>query len=90
LLKLEEFLTIKCKKKTRTIDDNGLNPNWNESIVCNFSRSEHDIILFHVMDKEIIGADHTIAQFAIPVENIRSGYRVVPLYDATCRELPIS
>jgi len=81
---------IKCIKKTRTISDNGLNPNWNESFVCEFSRSEHDFIIFHVMDSETFGHDHSIAQFAIKVENIRPGYRVVPLYDEVFRELPIS
>jgi len=90
LLRLEEYLTTKCKKKTRTISDNGLNPNWNESIVCNFSRSEYDFIVFRLMDSEKFSTDLSIAQFAVRVENIRPGYHVVPLYDEIFRELPIS
>eukprot|EP01092_Planopodium_desertum_P014988 TRINITY_DN77395_c0_g1_i1.p1 TRINITY_DN77395_c0_g1~~TRINITY_DN77395_c0_g1_i1.p1 ORF type:complete len:186 (-),score=21.27 TRINITY_DN77395_c0_g1_i1:35-523(-) len=68
--------------KTKTIPDNGFNPDWNETFTFTFTQSHLAILTFLVEDEDAVGFDH-IAHFSIPVESIRPGYRVVHLQDNT-------
>jgi len=58
---------------------------WEETFSFDFTRSELAMIFFRVWDHE-----RKIAHNAIPVEALRSGYRILPLFDEVGRELPLS
>lgn len=62
--------------KTKTIIDNGFNPDWNETFEFPLVHSATAILLIMV-------CDHTnrIGHYAIPVHSILQGYRYVPLLD---------
>ena len=69
-----------AKHSTSTIRNNGFNPSWKAETSMQFEITEPELALlsFEVMDSEM-GGDRSVAQYVLPVDCIRKGYRVVPL-----------
>ena len=74
--------------KTETVQNNGLNPIWDEKEGANFNVDDpcSAIILFSLWDVDVgnesEGQENFIAGAAIPVSCMREGYRSIPLFDA--------
>eukprot|EP01006_Ploeotia_vitrea_P059870 TRINITY_DN74919_c0_g1_i1.p1 TRINITY_DN74919_c0_g1~~TRINITY_DN74919_c0_g1_i1.p1 ORF type:complete len:760 (-),score=62.07 TRINITY_DN74919_c0_g1_i1:93-2372(-) len=68
--------------KTKTIDDNGFDPFWDETATFTTSAPEITMITIRVMDSDM-GSDDTVGEASIPLESIRTGYRCVPLANPT-------
>ncbi|RNA22069.1 1-phosphatidylinositol 4-5-bisphosphate phosphodiesterase delta-1 [Brachionus plicatilis] len=68
----------KQEKKTQTIRDNGLNPIWNEDLEFNIHCPELAFVRFIVKDEDL-GSDDFVGSNAFRFENIKQGYRHVPL-----------
>jgi len=75
-------------EKTPTVDDNGFNPTWNTVHEFSLAASELDFLCFRVMDRDTIGSDEFLAHAELPVESIRTGYRVVALQDLYNKPIP--
>jgi len=75
----------KAVRKTRQIDKDGFSPLWEETFSFDLARSDLALIYFRVWDHE-----RKIAHNAFPVESLRSGYRLLPLFDEVGRELPLA
>ncbi|EGR28562.1 phosphatidylinositol-specific phospholipase x domain protein [Ichthyophthirius multifiliis] len=66
-------------RKTRIISDNGFHPIWNSKIFeFKLRCPELSLLIFRVMDSDIL-LDTQLGQYALPVDTIRPGYRIVPL-----------
>lgn len=68
------------EKKTRTINDNGFNPTWNEVFTFEVSNPDISMLLFAVFDEDV-GSQEFIAFGSLPVTCIRPGIRLVNLLD---------
>lgn len=66
--------------RTKTIDNNGFNPIWDEVFTFKISKPECAEILFRVYDADL-DRDDFVAFSAIPVVNLLEGFRNVKLYD---------
>jgi len=71
---------ISQEKKTRTINDNGFNPTWNEVFSFDVTNPDIAMLLFTVMDEDV-GSQEFIAFGSLPVTCIRPGIRLVNLHD---------
>jgi len=69
-------------QKTKVVKNNGFNPVWNAEFKFPICYPELAVLLFSVSDADVISSDDFIGQYAIPILNIREGYRSVPLKDA--------
>ena len=67
------------KEQSKVIENNGFNPVWNQKFEFGIRMAEIALLSFRVYNKTFLGKSK-IAQYAIPIECIRNGYRVVPLY----------
>ncbi|KAG9408830.1 1-phosphatidylinositol 4,5-bisphosphate phosphodiesterase delta-4 [Aphanomyces cochlioides] len=68
------------QKKSQTIQDNGLNPNWNFEAKLDVGlESACHILVLTVMDYDL-DRDDLIGFAALPLTCIREGYRTVPLH----------
>eukprot|EP00743_Colponemidia_sp_Colp-15_P005877 GILK01006318.1.p1 GENE.GILK01006318.1~~GILK01006318.1.p1 ORF type:complete len:964 (+),score=217.74 GILK01006318.1:37-2892(+) len=70
---------------TKTIDNNGFNPIWNETFTFVLSMAELDMLTIQVYDKDIMSKDDYIGHYALPVSCIREGYRRIPLLSANMK-----
>lgn len=70
----------KCNKlgRTNTINNNGFNPRFGENYSFQVYCPELAVLVFQVFDEDNM-SNEFIGSYAIPVECIRTGYRVVPL-----------
>lgn len=68
--------------KTRTINDNGFNPVWNQAFTFEITSPELTYVTFHVNDEDVLSHDF-IAFASVPVCCLRPGYRTLRLYNAT-------
>jgi len=67
--------------KTKIIKNNGFHPVWNSDFkipICNMDLS---LLLITVNDSDFVSADDFLAQWAMPVNCIREGYRHIALKD---------
>merc|ERR1711871_637585 len=72
----EDRVTLNSK----TINNNGFNPVWNEIFVIDVLRPDTAMLTFRCMDEDI-DFDDFIASSSIPVCHLRPGYRMVQLYN---------
>lgn len=76
-----------CNKKTGTVMNNGLNPNFkgkNNKCIFKIHCPDMAMLLFSVFDENSL-KNERVAWYALPVECLRSGYRMVPLRN--CKNL---
>jgi len=79
-----------CKEfKTTTIMDNGFNPTWKQSFEFSISCSPLAILSIAVYDYESLHKNQHMGHYAIPVESLLPGYRMVPLYDGNTDSHPL-
>jgi len=67
-----------CKRRTKTIIDNGFNPVWEETITFSLTFPELAIVRFVVWDEDPVGRDF-IGQITFPFSSLKQGYRHVHL-----------
>lgn len=67
-----------CKRRTKTVMDNGFNPVWEETITFILTFPDLAIFRFVVWDEDPIGRDF-IGQVTFPFTSIMQGYRHVHL-----------
>ena len=69
--------------KTKIIQNNGLNPVWNEEVTYEAEEEEINMIVFKIFDD-----DNTILCWnALPIECLKEGIRVVEMKDPQLKEL---
>ncbi len=61
-----------CEKKTKSIQDNGFNPIWNEDFKFLVNCPELAFVKFTVFDEDV-GKDDFLGEYAIRFSNIRQG-----------------
>lgn len=66
--------------RTKTVDDNGFNPIWDEVFTFTVTNPECAQLLFRVYDADL-DRDDFVAFSSIPVLNLLEGFRNVSLYD---------
>eukprot|EP00755_Sulcionema_specki_P020802 Sspe_Gene.72835::Locus_43641_Transcript_1_1_Confidence_1.000_Length_3303::g.72835::m.72835 len=83
----DPFVEVRCdglrstsKYRTRTVQDNGFNPMWEEEITFEIEDAEEAILTFSVMESDLISTE-TLAQRSVPVCCLQSGYRCLFLRD---------
>merc|ERR1719433_1367553 len=79
-----------AKFKTKSVNDNGFNPDWNESFDFQISNPDLALLRFVIYDVDIFGDSNFIGQYTVPVKCIRSGYRSIPLKNAFSEDLELS
>ncbi|CAM9658965.1 unnamed protein product [Ectocarpus fasciculatus] len=69
-----------AEHRTRTVDNNGFNPIWDEVFTFTVSNPECAQLLFRVYDADL-DRDDFVGFSSIPVLNLLEGFRNVTLYD---------
>jgi len=65
--------------RTKHVDGNAINPTWNEKCEFSINMSQIAVLVIKVGSfRKHLKYEH-IGHFSVKVENIRPGYRVVPL-----------
>ncbi|XP_060104021.1 1-phosphatidylinositol 4,5-bisphosphate phosphodiesterase delta-1 [Heteronotia binoei] len=67
------------KKQTRVIDNNGFNPNWNETFEFDVDVPELALVRFMVEDFDTSTKNDFIGQFTAPFGSLKQGYRHIHL-----------
>ena len=75
-----------CKFKSKTIPNNGVDPEWHETFSSKIFLVENAIIRFSVVNDN---NGNLLGQFTMPVECIDQGYRHVPLRTAYSEYIPL-
>jgi Ca2+-dependent lipid-binding protein len=78
------------KYKTKTINDNGFNPFWDDSFDFQVFNPDLALLRFVVYDVDIFGDSNFIGQYTTPMRCLRSGYRSIPLKNAFSEDLELS
>jgi len=68
--------------KTKTIQNNGFNPKWDETVNFKISKSDLAMVLVELFDEDKLSKDDFIAYAAFPVESLNPGYRSLSLYNS--------
>lgn len=76
------------KVHTKTVNNNGFNPVWNEAFAFRLQVPDLAIIYFNVYDKDEMSKDDFIAQSAIPFHSLQEGYRHVHLRTKSDQLIP--
>ncbi|UJR20415.1 hypothetical protein I4U23_023546 [Adineta vaga] len=66
-------------QKTRKIDDNGFDPEWNETFQFDIYFPQMCLLRFDVYDHDRFSRDDRLAYFCLPITTIQTGYRHVHL-----------
>ena len=69
---------MKSQKKSKLVQDNGLNPQFNEKFQFKINCIDLAFLSFQVFDRDNFN-DEKLAWFCLPVNRLRNGLRVVPL-----------
>nr|ABM55782.1 phospholipase C gamma [Chaetopterus pergamentaceus] len=78
------------KYKTSTVQDNGLNPVWNEQCDFDIINPEVALLRFVVQDMDMFNDPHFMGQAVFPVKCLRSGFRSVPLKNGNSEDLELT
>ena len=79
-----------AKYKTKSVSDNGFNPDWNDSFDFQIHNPDLAILRFVIYDVDIFGDANFIGQYSVPVRCIRHGYRSIPLKNAYSEDLELA
>ena len=80
-----------CQKmKTRVVNDNGLNPVWDESFNIRIQNPPMALFRLSVYDEDMFGEPNFLGAATYPCTCILSGYRAVPLNNGHSEELELS
>jgi hypothetical protein len=81
MVSINGVATDNVEHRTKTVDNNGFNPIWDEVFTFTVSNPECAQLLFRVYDADL-DRDDFVAFSAIPVSNLLEGFRNVSLYDS--------
>uniref|UniRef100_A0AC35TUI7 Phosphoinositide phospholipase C n=1 Tax=Rhabditophanes sp. KR3021 TaxID=114890 RepID=A0AC35TUI7_9BILA len=70
-----------AEERTKTVRNESVNPNFDESLQFQISVPELALVRFLVLDDDFVGDDF-IGQYTIPFECLQSGYRHIPLLNS--------
>lgn len=73
--------------KTSVIQNNGFNPQWNETVSFTLNFPELVLLRFAVYDSDRY-VDDFIGYYVIPMSCLQQGYRHFPLYNRTGDQMP--
>ena len=73
---------------TKVVDNNGFNPIWKETFKFEIRKPELAVLTFQVLDHDVVGKNTKICQYAITMNMIRTGIRVVHMLDTNLDPLP--
>lgn len=79
-----------AKFKTKTVNDNGFNPVWNDTFDFQIFNPDLALLRFVIYDVDIFGDSNFIGQYTVPVRCIRSGYRSIPLKNVYSEDLELA
>ena len=65
--------------KTKVIENNGLDPTWNEKFSLKIKYPQMALLYFSVYDFDAFTRDDKLAHFCLPVTIIQPGYRHIHL-----------
>jgi hypothetical protein len=66
-------------RKTKVIENNGLNPIWNEKFSFQIKYPQMALVYFSVYDYDAFTRDDKLAHFCLPLKMIQTGYRHIYL-----------
>ncbi|CAM4790482.1 unnamed protein product [Rotaria magnacalcarata] len=66
-------------EKTKVIENNGLNPIWNEKFSFHIKYSQLALVYFSVYDHDSFTLDDKLAYFCLPLTMMQTGYRHIHL-----------
>ncbi|UJR36404.1 hypothetical protein I4U23_029127 [Adineta vaga] len=66
-------------QKTRAIDDNGLDPIWNEKFIFKIKYPQLALVYFTIYDYDSFSRDDKLAHFCLPLTAMQTGYRHIHL-----------
>ena len=79
-----------ARYKTKSVNDNGFNPDWNDSFHFKVQNPELAFLRFVIYDVDIFGDSSFIGQYTVPVRCLRTGYRSIPLKNAYSEDLELA
>jgi len=65
--------------KTKIIENNGLDPIWNEKFIFKIKYPQMALVYFSVYDHDAFSRDDKLAHFCLPLTMIQTGYRHIHL-----------
>ncbi|XP_061791484.1 1-phosphatidylinositol 4,5-bisphosphate phosphodiesterase delta-1-like [Nerophis lumbriciformis] len=66
-------------KETTTVENNGFNPTWNENFQFDIYVPDLALVRFLVQDHDSTSGNEFVAQYTLPFNSLKMGYRHVPL-----------
>nr|XP_061795069.1 1-phosphatidylinositol 4,5-bisphosphate phosphodiesterase delta-1-like [Nerophis lumbriciformis] len=75
-------------KETCVVENNGFNPAWNENFQFDVYVPELALVRFLIEDHDSTSGNEFVAQYTIPLNSLKMGYRHVPLLDKTGHVVP--
>ncbi|XP_049603043.1 1-phosphatidylinositol 4,5-bisphosphate phosphodiesterase delta-1 isoform X2 [Syngnathus scovelli] len=75
-------------KETSAVDNNGFNPQWNENFQFGVRVPELALVRFLIQDHDSTSGNEFVAQYTLPLNSLKMGYRHVPLLDKTGHVIP--
>uniref|UniRef100_A0A8C5HME4 Phosphoinositide phospholipase C n=1 Tax=Gouania willdenowi TaxID=441366 RepID=A0A8C5HME4_GOUWI len=77
-----------AEKETNPIDNNGFNPEWNETFRFDVYVPDLALLRFVVEDHDSASENEFIGQYTLPFNSIQMGYRHVPLLNSNGDLIP--
>lgn len=77
-----------AEKETNSIENNGFNPSWNENFQFDVYVPELALLRFLIEDHDSASDNEFVAQYTLPLNSIKMGYRHVPLFNKNGDRLP--
>ncbi|XP_030607580.1 1-phosphatidylinositol 4,5-bisphosphate phosphodiesterase delta-1-like isoform X2 [Archocentrus centrarchus] len=74
--------------ETGAVDNNGLNPSWNENFQFDVYVPELALVRFVVEDYDVSSDNEFVGQYTLPFNSLKMGYRHVPLLNRNGDLLP--
>ena len=66
-------------QRTRFLENNGLNPIWNETFSFDINFPQLCLLRFDLYDYDVFSHDDRLAYFSLPLNTVQAGYRHVHL-----------
>lgn len=87
-----EIGIIGCKADTTSFmtsnADNGFNPTWNETFTFTITESWSACLVIRLWDRD--DEENDVAHYSAMVENLQTGYRIVPLFQQAPNRFPMA
>ncbi|XP_041660092.1 1-phosphatidylinositol 4,5-bisphosphate phosphodiesterase delta-1-like isoform X2 [Cheilinus undulatus] len=77
-----------AEKETSAVENNGFNPAWNENFQFDVYVPDLALVRFAVEDHDSTSDNEFIAQYTLPFNSLKMGYRHVPLFNKNGDLLP--